>query len=63
MTELQQARKKWLDAESKICELQAENFRLLDENYRLKSQLMASQCEAAVMGDMARNLSRAMLTV
>lgn len=63
MTELQEARRKWLDAESRCLELQAENVRLIDENHRLNIKSMSSQCEAVIMGEMVKSLSRAMLTV
>ena len=63
MTELQEARRKWLDAESRCLELQADNVRLIDENFKLKAQLLASQCQANVMTEMAKGLSKAILTV
>jgi len=63
MNELQKARQKWLDAETRILDLQAENVRLLQENYRLKGQLEFRKCQAEIMTDLYRSAVRAILTV
>lgn len=63
MTELQEARAKWLDAESRCLELQSQNARWIAENHELRAKLLASQCQATVMEEMARGCARALLTV
>lgn len=52
MDELQKARAKWLDAESRLIALQRENQRLTVANFELQMKLTCAQGEAAIMKGM-----------
>jgi len=46
MTELQEARAKWLEAEERILKLQKENGDLLHRNYELQMKLYVAEAQA-----------------
>lgn len=63
MTELQQARADWLNAESRIVDLQRENQRLLQQNHELQMNLISMQCRATIAEAMSVGFAQTMLTV
>jgi hypothetical protein len=48
MTELQEARAKWLDAESRVLELQQQNASLQQEVYELRGKLLTTAFTATM---------------
>lgn len=63
MTELQQARADWLNAELRVVDLQRENQRLLQQNHELQMRLVSTQFRATIAEAMSTGLAQAMLTV
>lgn len=63
MTELQEARKLWIDELEKNVKLQAEMERLRVENFELQNKLIVSQGQRDIAQIMVSESLRAMLTV
>ncbi len=63
MTELQEARAKWLDAETRALQLQSEVTRLQRANYELQSQVITLSAQSSIWEIGYRNMTSAMLGV
>ncbi len=61
MTELQQARADWLNAESRILDLQRENQRLMQQNHELTMKLICAEVRAMTAEAMATGTMQALL--
>lgn len=61
LTDLQKARADWLDAESRVCQLQRENMDLRNQVFELTMGKFSAEARAIVSEGLSQSLAAAML--